>query len=706
MLTWLNDLKIRTLGTAMAGFLILVAVIVGSTSGISLNEVNKLGDTWKEFETGAATKAVILGDLRSSLGYGGTIHQFKNFVLRQDRPRIVKIQANLMKATVALTAYNALGITDREKAALADINMVLSKYKEATSVVERLARDGASPTEIDQTVKVDDGPALAGMVVLDEELLIARSTSAGKVNGAVSSATGFITVATAVLAVLLVLLIGGFIWFTRLRVLRPLAALGDSMGVLAKGDNSIDIPLLDNKDEIGEMAKTVQVFKENAIEKLRLEQEEKKAAMERQRLEEEARRKEEEARKAEAEREAEARRIEDERAAEARQLEEQRAADKRALEEKERQVEAERQANAKRLEEERAAEKQALEEKERAAEVKRQAAAKRLEEERVAEKQALEEKERAAEAERQAEQKRLDDEQRIRDAKEMAEQEARQQRIDALTNAFEESVTAVLQSVSASAEEMERIAQTLSMAAQQATGESAAVASASEQATSNVQTVAVSAEELTASIGEISGQIARSAKIAKEAAEAAESTNETIQVLSESAQQIGDVVTLINDIAEQTNLLALNATIEAARAGEAGKGFAVVASEVKGLASQTGNATEQIGIQISSVRESTDKAVVAIQSIGKTIAEMNQITIGVSAAMEQQSAATAEISRNVQEAATGTQSVTDSISKVLTASQETGNASDQVLDSAKNLATQFDTLRSTVQEFLIEIKAA
>ena len=146
MLTWLNDLKIRTLGTAMAGFLVLVAVIVGSTSGISLNGVNKLGGTWKEFETGAATKAVILGDLRSSLGYGGTIHQFKNFVLRQDRPRIVKIQANLMKATVALTAYNALGITDREKAALADINMVLSKYKEATSVVERLARDGASPT--------------------------------------------------------------------------------------------------------------------------------------------------------------------------------------------------------------------------------------------------------------------------------------------------------------------------------------------------------------------------------------------------------------------------------------------------------------------------------------------------------------------------------------------------------------------------------
>ncbi len=670
MLTWLYDTKIRTLGTIMAGFLVIVAIIVGSTSGISLNGVNKLGDTWKDFETGAATKAVILGDLRSSLGYGGTIHQFKNFVLRQDRPRIVKIQANLMKATVALTAYNALGITDREKAALADINKVLSQYKDATSVVERLARDGASPTEIDKSVKVDDGPALAGMVVLDEELLVARDTSAGKVNGAVSSATQFITAATAVLAVLFVLLIGGFIWFTRSRLLRPLAALGDSMGALAKGDNAVDIPSLDKKDEIGEMAKTVQVFKESAIEKLRLEEEEKKAVVERHRLEEEARQKEEEARKAEVEREAEAKRLKEERAAEIKRVEEERAAE------------------TKKLEEEQAA------------------AAKRLEEQRASDERALEEKERQAEAERQAKQKRIDDEQRTRDAEAMAEQEARQQRINALTDGFGESVTAVLQSVSASAEEMERIAQTLNMSAQQATGESASVATASEQATSNVQTVAVSAEELTASIGEISGQITRSAKIAKVAVDAAKSTNETIQILSDGAQQIGEVVTLINDIAEQTNLLALNATIEAARAGEAGKGFAVVASEVKGLASQTGNATEQIAKQIDAVRDSTEKAVGAIDSIGKTIAEMDAITMGVSAAMEQQSAATAEISRNVQEAATGTQSVSDSISKVLTASKETGNASDQVLDSAKNLATQFDSLRSTVQEFLTEIKAA
>ena len=163
---------------------------------------------------------------------------------------------------------------------------------------------------------------------------------------------------------------------------------------------------------------------------------------------------------------------------------------------------------------------------------------------------------------------------------------------------------------------------------------------------------------------------------------------------------------LINDIASQTNLLALNATIEAARAGEAGKGFAVVASEVKGLATQTAKATENIGTQVTAMQGATQEAVQAIRDISATITTISEIATAIASAVEEQGTATQEISRNVQEAAQGTGQVAISIGSVNHAAAETGIAATTVLATANDLGSGARTLREEVNAFLSDIQAA
>lgn len=273
-------------------------------------------------------------------------------------------------------------------------------------------------------------------------------------------------------------------------------------------------------------------------------------------------------------------------------------------------------------------------------------------------------------------------------------------------DSFEAAVGSIVANVSTSAIQLEAAAATLTRTAETTKSLSSQVAGVSEQASSDMQSVATATEELSASVEEIGRQVRDSSRIAQAAVAQARETDGRIGKLSRAAQQIGEVVKLITAIAEQTNLLALNATIEAARAGEAGRGFAVVASEVKSLASQTAKATDEISAHIAGMQGATAESVGAIKEIGATIGQISTIAASIESAVEQQGAATQEIARNVQNVTQGTQTAAVDVSQVNRGAAETGVASEEVLNSAKTLSSESARLSAELDRFMANIRAA
>jgi methyl-accepting chemotaxis protein len=261
------------------------------------------------------------------------------------------------------------------------------------------------------------------------------------------------------------------------------------------------------------------------------------------------------------------------------------------------------------------------------------------------------------------------------------------------------SIAAASDQMAEASGDLSSLAGALESGARQTAEQAGVVLVAADRVSGNIRTVAAGAEEMSASIQEIAQNAGRAQEVAAEAVDAAAGATGTVSQLGESSNQIGDVVKAITAIAEQTNLLALNATIEAARAGEAGKGFAVVASEVKDLAQETAVATGNIARRVEAIQAETGGAIDAIAGISAVIGRISDFQTTIAAAVEEQTATTNEMSRNVAQAADGSGEIVTGISGVATATDEATARVGEARTAAGHVQQTSTTLRELLAHF-------
>ncbi len=421
MTSYFINISIKSAGNLFIAVLVAFGFALTQAGRIIRTDSSNVLEHWEQFHKGYQTKTEILKKLRAMIGASAQVRYMKSDGPPRDNPNIIKMHAQLLDASYAITTYPSVGVTVREGIALKNFSEAISRTSQALSQLGTANKNQADIQTIDQIIRIASKHAMNALTILEKEVLNAHQKAYHKLKISLSDVQKTFILSNSVIVNLLgVMMIVIFLFF-RIHVTQPLGRLSKYITGLEAGNFSTDPPDVRRKDEIGLLSRSIQILKTKYI-------------------------KQEEVRKRE---------------------------DKR---------------------------------------------------------------------------------QKVR----------------------HKSLRRTLQ-------------------------------------------------DLNSSFDEICHKAERSTLISRKAVDKAEQTNETFGKLASTTNKIGQAVILISDVAEQTNRLALSATIEAARAGDTCKGFAIVASEVKDLASQTAQASDEITEHVNEMQIIMEETIGIMNTLGQTIKEMNAV---------------------------------------------------------------------------------